>query len=441
MSQRKGNARKRLWPARPGRPPNDGEETIGRAPKRRGLGVALILAAAAALAMATPMAAAAAPPASHASAAVPCDISLQQVQNGARSHGVHVSGVIVAAGDSTCVSSSHKPTEPAFRGTPPLLFHPAVCPFAPCENGSVLMTPSTGPLVVVPIFWNPAGFPMSSGYKNLITTYLGGVAADSGHTHNVFSVADEYSGTNGQIHYNVQLGPVVNDTNPLPASGCMLNAADTTAIYADGSGYSACLDDAQLQAEVESIIGASGFPHGLTHIYVLYLPKGVESCFNPGSTTSTAGGQACTINHEPTAAFCAYHNEDPSSALYANLAYPIYHSATHFTCGSDAKIAGFGTIESPNGNPDADVEVSPTSHEINETITDPDTESGWYDSNGFENGDECNGIYGQTRGARGAFFNQVINGVPFLTQEEFSNDVFNASGGTAGCVQSQSAEH
>jgi hypothetical protein len=300
---------------------------------------------------------------SHASAAVPCDISLQQVENAARSHGVHVSGVVVAAGDSTCVSSDdHKPPEIPFVGTPPLLFHgsPPVCPFAPCENGSVLMTASTGPLVVVPIFWNPTGFPMASSYKDLITTYLGDVAKDSGHTHNVFSVADEYSGTNGQIQYNVQLGPVLNDTDPI-TSDCMVNAADTSAIYADDSGYSACVSDATLRAEVEKVIGANSFPHGLTHIFVLYLPKHVESCFLPGQTLVVDGGQACTINHEPTAAFCAYHNEDPSRALYANMAYPIYHSP-------------------------------------------------------------------------------VINGGDFLTQEEFSNNVFNASGGTAGCVQGLSAE-
>jgi hypothetical protein len=92
-------------------------------------------------------------------------------------------------------------------------------------------------------------------------------------------------------------------------------------------------------------------------------------------------------------------------------------------------------VESPNGNPDADTEISPTSHEINEAITDPDTETGWFDQIGFENGDECAYIFGRTRGAPGAFFNQVINGGHFLTQEEFSNNLFNSSGGTAGCLQ------
>jgi hypothetical protein len=282
---------------------------------------------------------------------------------------------------------------------------------------------------------------MTSSYKNIITSYLADVAKMSGQTQNVFSVVDEYSGNNGQIHYNVELGPVLNDTDPLPADGCTLEANDTTEIYADRSGYNACLDDAQLQAEVNSVTAANSLPRDLTHIYVLYLPKGVESCFLPGETTSTADGQACTINHQPTAAYCAYHNNEANGSVYANLAYPIYQSPVHFTCGSDAREAGFKVIESPNGNPDADTEISPTSHEIIEAITDPDGETGWIDSSGFEIGDECAYIYGRTTGAPGAYFNQVINGGHYLTQMEFSNNVFTASGGQAGCVQSASQEH
>jgi hypothetical protein len=53
----------------------------------------------------------------------------------------------------------------------------------------------------------------------------------------------------------------------------------------------------------------------------------------------TIAANACTINHNPSAAFCAYHSADSTSAVYANLSYPIYHSplaTTPFTCGSDA---------------------------------------------------------------------------------------------------------
>jgi hypothetical protein len=117
---------------------------------------------------------------------------------------------------------------------------------------------------------------------------------------------------------------------------------------------------------------------------VLYLPKHVESCFFAGSTTTA--DNFCTINYEPSAAYCAYHSQAGSNAVYANMPYPIYQSPVGFTCGTEKN---FGVIESPNGNPDADVEISPTSHEINEAITDPDTVTGWYDSSGFERGARC----------------------------------------------------
>ncbi len=386
--------------------------------KRWGLGAALILAAGSLLAMATPMAA------SASSAPNACAM---QPRDG------HIAGIVPAVGN--CSSSSQAaarvatgvatgvPASDKATGTPPLLFH----------GGSVMMTPSTGPLIVTPIFWNPSSHPMSLSYKALLLAYLGAVSLASGQNSNVFSVLNEYYGNNGKIHYRVRLGLPINDTNPLPASGCTVASTDTTAIYADGSGYDACLDDAQLQGEIDSVTAAHGLPRNLTHIYVLYLPKHVESCFNPGSTTTNAN--ACTINYQPSAAYCAYHSQIADGTVYANMPYPIYSSKTGFTCGTEIN---FGVVESPNGNPDGDVEVSPTSHEISEAITDPDTMTGWYDSSGFEIGDECAYIFGQTHGAPGRLFNQVISGFRFLTQEEFSNRDFAIP--ADGCVQSAADE-
>jgi len=295
------------------------------------------------------------------------------------------------------------------------------------------MTPTSSPLVITPIFWNPAGHPMAAAYKALITAYLNDVAVASGTTSNVYSVLNEYSGKNGLIHYKVNLGAAISDINALPASGCTVASNDHSGIYSDGTGYNACLDDAQLQAQVNAVTAAHALPHNLSHMYVLFLPKAVESCFNPGSTLTSAN--QCTINHQPSATYCAYHSEDPASAIYSNMPFPIYKSPIGFTCGSEAN---FGVVESPNANPDADVEISPTSHEINESITDPDTATGWFDSSGFENGDECAFVYGATAGAAGKLFNQTINGGHFLTQEEFSNKDFAIT--HAGCVQSSSQE-
>jgi hypothetical protein len=335
-----------------------------------------------------------------------------------------LSGVISAVPvDASCAKA-----DDAARGAPPLIFH----------GGPVMGATGTSPVVVTPIFWHPAGGPsMSSAYQSLISRYLADVAHDSGSHTNVFSTLDEYFGNNGSINYDVVRGTPINDTNPLPANGCTLNHKDTSGIYADGSGYSACLDDAQVQAETASVIAAHHLPSNFGHIYVLYIPKHVETCFLPGSTSTIRKGfQACTINHEKTAAYCAYHFIF-GNTIYANLSYPIYDSPVGFTCGSDARIA-FGSIQSPNGNVDADVEISPTSHEIMEAITDPDTVTGWYDQIGYENGDECAYVYGSPLGgsaAAGTAYNQVIHGHHYLTQEEFSNVDFLSTG--LGCLQSE----
>jgi hypothetical protein len=306
------------------------------------------------------------------------------------------------------------------NGTPPLIFH----------GGPVMGTKLTGPVVVTPIFWNPAGHPMDAAYKTIITQYLRDVAKASGTNNNIFSILTEYSGIDGQIRYRVKLGTPIDDTSPLPADGCTVASTDTANIYADNSGYDACLDDDQVIAETNNVVSANGLPIDFAHIYVLYLPKHVESCFFAGSTTTAAN--ACTINYQPSAAYCAYHSQAPNSTVYANMPFPIYNSKVGFTCGSNGR-GNFPVIESPNGNPDADVEISPSSHEINEAITDPDTVSGWYDNSGFENGDECAYVYGVAKGTPGQLYNQVINHHHYLTQEEFSNKSFFKSGG--GCLQ------
>jgi hypothetical protein len=336
----------------------------------------------------------------------------------------HFGGVVSSVPvDLACVSSDSAP-----NGSPPLIWH----------NGPMMGTNTTGPVVVTPIFWHPAGHPMDAAYESLISRYLGDVAHDSGKHTNVFSTLTEYFGTNGYINYQLREGAPIDDTNPLPANGCILASKDTTGIYADGSGYDACIDDDQVQAETASVVKANHLPVNISHIYVLFVPKHVETCFLPGSTNSLKqGNQACTINHEKSAGYCAYHYITSNRMIYANLSYPIYHSplsTVAYTCSSDAHSA-FGAVQTPNGNADADTEISPTSHEIMEAITDPDTETGWYDAIGYENGDECAYVYGTPQGTAGTYYNQVINHNHYLTQTEFSNNDFLNTG--LGCLQSE----
>jgi hypothetical protein len=391
---------------------------MARALRRRGLRAALTVAAlGTATLMATGTAALAAPN-------TPAQAPGACAHNGHGPRMGRFAGIVSALNVQTgCpVLNTGAPTAgDTANGTPPLIWH----------GGAVMGTALTGPLVITPIFWNPPGHSMTAAYKSIITTYLSDVAAASGRTSNVYSIGTEYSGTDGTIRYQIKLGTPVNDTGPLPASACKVLNKDTSGIYADNSGYNACIDDAQVIAETDRVVTANGLPRNLAHIYVLYLPKQVESCFNPGETSTSKN--ACTINHEPSAAYCAYHSQAPSSTVYANMPYPIYLSSTGFTCGTDVNFPG--VIETPNGNPDADTEISPTSHEVIEAWTDPDTVSGWYDSSGFEIGDECAYIFGPTSGTAGQFYNQTIGGHHYLTQEEFSNNSFFQSGG--GCLQGE----
>jgi hypothetical protein len=257
------------------------------------------------------------------------------------------------------------------------------------------------------------------------------VASQSGKHTNVYSTTNQYTGTNGTSAYWIKAGTTIVDTRPL-TKDCTVGVKDKVGIYADNTGYNSCVSDNTIVSETEAVRTAHSLPADYKHIYVMFLPKHVESCFNPGTTTTSAN--SCTINHYPSAAYCAYHGQNTGTGeVYANMPFPIYSGPTvQFTCTDEGLGGG---IQSPNANPDADVELSPTSHEIEEAITDPDVSTGWYDASGFENGDECAYVYGALQGTAGSHYNQVINTRHYLTQEEFSNRDFATTGG--GCLQSE----
>ena len=376
-----------------------GKRVIGRTPARRAAAAAFIVAAC--VVVAGGATASGHPSAKPSAAKAPRSGRFAGIV-----HPVHVAnGGVQPAGD------------PA-GGTPPLIFH----------GGPMMGTRSDGDKVVLtPIFWAGTGYSFTSAYRNLIVQFLKDAAADSEKSSNVFSTLFEYTGSNGGINYKFSVGAAVKDSTNFPAAGCTTNTGP--GIYADASGYTTCIDDAQVISEAESVIAAKGLPRDNGHMYLMFLPKHVETCFYAGNPS----GQACTINFTPSAAFCAYHSQDGSGMVYANMPFPIYQSATGYSCTDEGLGGPVSTIQSPNGNLDADVEVSPLSHEIAEAVTDPDTTTGWFDSSGYENGDECAYTYGTLSGSNGGYFNQVINSHHYLAQEEFSNADFASTGG--GCLQ------
>ncbi len=80
---------------------------------------------------------------------------------------------------------------------------------------------------------------------------------------------------------------------------------------------------------------------------------------------------------------------------------------------------GLSMATVPNGDAVADYEISPTSHEMSETITDPFPNTGWVDpQNGNEIGDICAYVFGSLTPQGGDI---TLHGDQYLIQQEWSN--------------------
>jgi hypothetical protein len=259
---------------------------------------------------------------------------------------------------------------------------------------------------VYAIFWIPPGYSVDStqpGYQQTIENYFTNVAHDSASGAGPFSSNVYWSDTqyyqstpsgNQNVAYNSTFAGAITDTDPYPSSGCT------------DSYTSVCLTDPQIQQEIQKVIGSS-YPTGGSAEYFLFTPKNVGSCIDNTSSQ-------CSYSY-----YCAYHSNigsGPGAILYANMPYANFVPSA---CGSGQK---------PNGN-DADSTINVTSHEHNETITDP-FGSAWYDIRRNEDGDKCAWNFGSKRqllGPSGAKYNQTINGAHYYLQQEWSNQ-------STGCV-------
>jgi hypothetical protein len=316
-------------------------------------------------------------------------------------------------------------------------------------------TSTPGVITITPVFWAPPGYRFSdsygaTSYQQIIDGYLANVAAASGSTTNVFALATQYYQDLGRgkqsINYVVHAGPEIDVTDSYPpqGSGCTTDARTV---------YSACVTKAGLESELQQVLTGNQLPVDDAHLYLVFFPPKVETCFGPGPRSIQ--------NPCSSTSFCAYHaafQAGSQPAIYANMPFPVLTPSPNAGGGTGCSDP-FNGPQAPNGDSMADAEVSLLSHEASEAIT--DWAGAWFDVAGFENGDECQYIYGASLGstavptdnsATGTRYNQVINGAKYYTQDEFSNSDYAAARGdvtsptdpwqapgasnvVAGCVQ------
>ena len=274
------------------------------------------------------------------------------------------------------------------------------------------------------ILWEPGGsHVIAPNSKAVLTQYLTDVANDSGATNNVYGVLAQYTDTTGAgALYQQTFGTaeVIDDTQPYPteSSACSL-----------GTGLTACVTDAQIQAEVTRLIAADSLPTGTgpnAPIYFVVTPTDVNVCIS--------GGQCANSN------FCAYHDFyslSGSPVLYASVPFAVWAAGAAKGCQDD----GTSVYQSPAGafHGDPAYQIADNlSHELSETITDPLINAWFTGGNGSEVGDLCEAFapvsnirkdlsanaYSPTLtgvASAGTLADQFFAGAYYYTQTEWSN--------------------
>lgn len=156
------------------------------------------------------------------------------------------------------------------------------------------------------------------------------------------------------------------------------------------------------QSNILALVHAAARTHGsgYDHVYHVFLPKGVDVCLS--------ATQCYSPNDSSTFAFCAYHG----SADFLGIGHVLY------TVEPYQNVQGCSVAQpSPNGAL-VDSTANALSHELIETITDPDGDA-WGAQNslidfGAEIGDLCETPFGD-------YAPFTLFGKSYAIQPEYSN--------------------
>jgi len=191
---------------------------------------------------------------------------------------------------------------------------------------------------------------------------------------NLIHVTDQYVGATGNNRYTVGAATSINAALPAKLTSNNILQLVHTAARAHGSGYD--------------------------HIYHVFLRAGVDVC--------TSANVCYSPDNLATFVFCAYHG----SVDFQDIGHVLYSVEPY------QNVKGCSVAQpSPNG-PVVDSTSSTLSHELIETITDPDGNA-WFAQNSLiEYGAEIADICENPFGKYGAF---SVSGKLYAIQPEYSN--------------------
>jgi hypothetical protein len=116
--------------------------------------------------------------------------------------------------------------------------------------------------------------------------------------------------------------------------------------------------------------------------------------------------------------WCGFHSYYIPAGHGAQPVYVVIVGSAA-ACPSACSVLSSNGNNSPNANFEADSFVNIISHELSETVTDPQG-TAWYDSAGEENSDKCAWTFGTVTTAAGRVSNEAVGARRFLIQQEWN---------------------
>jgi hypothetical protein len=265
--------------------------------------------------------------------------------------------------------------------------------------------------------------------RNFVEQFLGDVADGSGTFTSPYAITGGYSDASGRAANASVFGGGCIDFGHVGGSACKFGSVNGSGVGHDypfsgcpasGSSYPsapnvACVTDAQIQAEIKTMVQQTGMlgrvTKGYTPLVVILTPTGVEDCLD-------AAGTVCSANSTATAQFCSYHSQVNVGGT--DLAY-VVQPWTPYTGCDEPEVPPL-----PPNPTELQVAVdagrrlaSPLARSTLGALIDPGMNA-WFALDGAEIGDN-----GCTPGPKTSTMDQVVVGSssqnPYWIQREFDN--------------------
>jgi hypothetical protein len=192
------------------------------------------------------------------------------------------------------------------------------------------------------IYWDPVNTYFHSDWQHLISTFFFDFGADSGDLTNVFAVDAQYTDrTNQPAAYRTTFKGAFDDTNRYPASGCTdpKPFEEEDQILSEGVHVPVCLTNAQIQAQLQTVIAQHSLPKGMGSIFYLLTPPGVTVCLDGGTAAGHCSDYSGTTAEGSFArSFCSYHSDINPGGLASGDANTILYAAIPWTAGGKGDL-------------------------------------------------------------------------------------------------------